>query len=127
MTDGLTERARTHLPLTDAVFHLMLSLADGPAHGYGILLEVEERSDGAVRMGTGTLYSAVKRLRDQGLIEDVAAPADPGDSEAGGDPRRRYYGLTALGRAVLREEARRLEALVSFARRKSVLDAGGPG
>lgn len=124
MADSLTERARTHLPLTDAVFHLLLSLADGPAHGYGILLEVEERSDGAVRMGTGTLYSAVKRLRDQGLIEDVEAPAD---AEAGGDPRRRYYGLTRLGRVVLREEARRLEALVSFARRKSVFDLGGAG
>ena len=123
MTDALTERARTHLPLSDAVFHLMLSLADGPAHGYGILLEVEERSDGAVRMGTGTLYSAVKRLRDQGLIEDVAAPVDGGDSAAG-DSRRRYYALTSLGRIVLREEARRLEALVVFARRKSVLDFG---
>lgn len=124
MTDALTERARTHLPLTDAVFHLMLSLADGPAHGYGILLEVEERSDGAVRMGTGTLYSAVKRLRDQGLIEDVEPPTDP---ESAGDPRRRYYGLTRLGRVVLREEARRLEALVAFARGKSVLDGGGSG
>jgi DNA-binding PadR family transcriptional regulator len=125
MTDALTDRARTHLPLSDAVFHLMLSLADGPAHGYGILLEVEERSDGAVRMGTGTLYSAVKRLRDQGLIEDVAPPASEGDS-AGGDSRRRYYALTPLGRIVLREEARRLEALVLFARRKSVLDFGDP-
>jgi DNA-binding PadR family transcriptional regulator len=125
MTDALTERARTHLPLSDAVFHLMLSLADGPAHGYGILLEVEERSDGAVRMGTGTLYSAVKRLRDQGLIEDVAPPASEGDA-AGADPRRRYYALTPLGRVVLREEARRLEALVVFARRKSVLDFGDP-
>jgi len=126
MTDALTERARTHLPLSGAVFHLMLSLADGPAHGYGILLEVEERSDGAVRMGTGTLYSAVKRLRDQGLIEDVAPPANGGASVAAGDPRRRYYALTSLGRIVLREEARRLEALVLFARRKSVLDFGDP-
>lgn len=124
MTDSLTERARTHLPLTDAVFHLLLSLADGPSHGYGILLEVEERSDGAVRMGTGTLYSAVKRLRDQGLIEDVDTPADAGAAD---DPRRRYYGLTRLGRVVLREEARRLEALVSFARRKSVFDLGSTG
>jgi len=126
MTDALTERARTHLPLSDAVFHLMLSLADGPSHGYGILLEVEERSDGAVRMGTGTLYSAVKRLRDQGLIEDVAPPAGGAESAAASDARRRYYALTALGRVVLREEARRLEALVVFARRKAVFDFGDP-
>ena len=126
MTDVLTERARTHLPLSDAVFHLMLSLAEGPAHGYGILLEVEERSDGAVRMGTGTLYSAVKRLRDQGLIEDVPPPAQPGGTDADADPRRRSYALTPLGRVVLREEARRLEALVVFARRKSVFDFGDP-
>lgn len=123
MTDVLSERARTHLPLSDAVFHLMLSLADGPAHGYGILLEVEQRSDGAVKMGTGTLYSAVKRLRDQGLIEDVEAPSG-GGTGSGGDQRRRYYALTPLGRIVLREEARRLEALVVFARRKSVFDFG---
>ncbi len=117
----IAEHARTFLPLTDAVFHLLLSLADGPAHGYGILLEVETRSDGAVRMGTGTLYSAVKRLRDQGLIADAPSPVHDDD------PRRRYYALTRLGRVVLREEALRLDALVRFARRKSVFDTGDPG
>lgn len=119
-TNDLTAAARGYLPLSDAVFHLMLCLADGPAHGYGVLQEVESRSDGAVRMGTGTLYSAVKRLRDQGLIEEVPTPADDDD------PRRRYYGLTALGSAVLREQAFRLESLVGFARNKAVIP-GGPG
>ena len=117
-TIDLTAAARGHLPLSDAVFHLLLCLADGPSHGYGILQEVEARSDGAVRMGTGTLYSAVKRLRDQGLIEEVPAPANEDD------PRRRYYGMTPLGSAVLREQALRLESLVGFARNKAVLPGG---
>ena len=113
----LTHRARTHLPLSDAVFHILLSLAEGPSHGYAILQEVEARSDGAVRMGTGTLYSAVKRLRASEIIEEAQVPESD-------DPRRRYYALTPLGREVLREQARRLEALVGHARRKAVLGGG---
>ncbi len=115
-THELEAQARKLLPLTDAVFHILLSLAEGPAHGYAILQEVDARSDGAVRMGTGTLYSAVKRLRAQGLIEE-AATDDP-------EGRRRSYALTRLGRLVLREEARRLSALVDVARRKAVLEGG---
>ena len=115
--DVLVHRARTLLPLSDAVFHILLSLADGPAHGYAILQEVEARSDGAVRMGTGTLYSAVKRLREQDVITEAEIEGE--------DPRRRSYELTALGRAVLREEARRLESLVGFARDKAVIGGGG--
>ena len=105
-----------HLPLSAAVFHILLSLADGPLHGYGILQEVETRSDGAVRMGTGTLYSAVKRLRTSGIIEERPA--------ADSDPRRRAYGLTPLGRAVLEAEARRLASLVRLARAKAVIGGG---
>ena len=111
--DLIEHEARTFLPLSDAVFHILLSLADGPAHGYAILQEVETRSDGAVRMGTGTLYSAVKRLRDQEIIEEARVEGE--------DPRRRAYVLTPLGRAVLREEALRLESLVDLARSKSLL------
>ena len=111
--DVLTNRARALLPLTDAVFHILLCLADGPSHGYAILQEVEARSDGAVKMGTGTLYSAVKRLRESGVIEDADVRDD--------DPRRRFYALTPLGRSVLREEARRLEDMVAHARRKAVI------
>ena len=114
--DVLNHRARALLPLSDAVFHILLSLADGPSHGYAILQEVESRSDGAVKMGTGTLYSAVKRLRASGVIED----ADVADD----DPRRRFYALTPLGRTVLREEARRLEDMVAHARRKAVIGGG---
>jgi DNA-binding PadR family transcriptional regulator len=114
--DPLTHQALEHLPLSDAVLHILLCLADGPAHGYAILQEVEARSDGAVRMGTGTLYSAVKRLREAGIIEEQPAP---------GDARRRNYALTPLGRAVLRAETGRLESLLRIARRKAVWGGGG--
>lgn len=111
--ESLDDRARALLPLSDAVFHILLSLAEGPSHGYAILSEVEQRSDGAVSMGTGTLYSAVKRLREQEVIEEARIPDD--------DPRRRSYRLTELGRAVLREEALRLATLVDVARAKAVI------
>lgn len=104
------------LPLSDAVFHILLALVDRPRHGYGVILEVEARTDGRVELGTGTLYSAVKRLREDGLIEETAAP--PGEDD---DPRRRYYDLTPHGRRVVEAEARRLEELVGMARRKRVL------
>jgi DNA-binding PadR family transcriptional regulator len=97
------------LPLTPAAFHVLLSLADGPKHGYLILKEVEERTDGAVRLSTGTLYGLVKRFLDDELI--VELPAE----EEGGE-RRRPYKLTEFGRQVARAEAVRLEQLVTAAR-----------
>ena len=103
-----------HAPLSASLFHILLSLVDGPRHGYGIMQEVESRTGGQVSLGAGTLYSAVKRIRAQGWLEEVRAPG-------GQDARRRYYGLTALGRRVVRSEARRLEALVKHARTKRVL------
>ena len=101
-------------PLSEPLFHILLSLSDGPRHGYGIIQEVESRTGGGVRLGAGTLYSAIKRIRAQGWVEEVRTPA-------GDDPRRRYYGLTSLGRRVVKSEARRLEALVKHARSKRVL------
>lgn len=113
---------QSFLPLTPFAFQVLLALADGPAHGYAIIKEAEERSGGTVRLRTGTLYTLLQRLRDEGLISE---PAD-GPPAPGGDSRRRYYQLTALGDAVLRAEALRLEGLVGDARRKHVLsDAGG--
>lgn len=106
------------LPLTPAYFHVLLALADAPRHGYAIMQEVEERTGGRVRLGPGTLYGAIKRLRETALIEE-------GDGEADGDDRRRVYHLTTLGRKVARAEAVRLEALVDAARAKSVLPMGG--
>lgn len=103
--------------VSEAVFHILLSLVDGPRHGYGVIQEVERRTGGGVVLGSGTLYSAIKRMRGDGWIAEAAVD-DPED------PRRRYYRLTDAGRGVVRAEARRLEALVSQARAKDVLADG---
>jgi DNA-binding PadR family transcriptional regulator len=100
------------LPLPTAVFHILVALADQERHGYAIMQDVAERTDGKVRLSAGTLYSAVRRMLDQGLIEELRDSPDP----ASVDERRRYYGITALGRAVALAEARRLTALLDQAR-----------
>ena len=103
------------LPLTPAAFHVLLSLADGPKHGYLILKSVEERTDGEVRLSTGTLYGLIKRFLDDELIVEMAAPMQ--------DERRRPYKLTPLGRDVAAAEAARLARLVSAARAVHLLPA----
>lgn len=108
------------LPLSEPVFQILLALADEERHGYGIIQEVESRTDGRVRLGPGTLYGAIKRLRTQGLVVEV--DLDDGPS---GDERRRYYQLTKLGREVAALEAARLQRLVNAARAKRVLPQGG--
>lgn len=102
------------LPLTHVVFHVLASLAAERRHGYGIIKDVEERTAGRVELEAGTLYAAIKRLRDDGLIEETRGPP-------GADARRRYYDLTPLGRRVLRAEAERLADLVNLAREVRVL------
>ncbi len=100
-------------PVSDQLFHILLSLVDEPRHGYGIIQEVEARTEGTAMLGSSTLYSAIKRIRAWGWVEEVEAPVR-------GDPRRKYYGLTAVGRGVVQTEARRLETLVRQARAKNV-------
>jgi len=100
------------LPLTPALFHVLLSLADGEKHGYAILKEVEQRTDGAVRLSTGTLYGIVKRLLADGMIRESAA---------GSDERRTAYRLTAFGRKVALAEAERLRSLVMAAQEKKLI------
>ena len=96
------------LPLKSNWFHILLSLAAEEQHGYGIMQEVFERTSGKVRLWPATLYGSLKRLIEAGLIEESAErPAPELD-----DARRRYYRLTALGRAVLDAESQRLEDLV---------------
>lgn len=99
------------LPLTPALFHVLLSLTDGKKHGYAIIKEVEERTNGAVRLSTGTLYGIVKRLLQDGWIRD---------SVLGSTDRRRAYRLTAFGRKVAQAEADRLRELVRAADRKAL-------
>lgn len=104
------------MPLTPAVFHILLALADQDRHGYAIILDIAERTDNAMRLGTGTLYTAISRLLEQGLIEE---PDERPDAEED-DERRRYYRLTPFGRDVANAEARRLAALVKMARSRGI-------
>lgn len=110
----------TLLPLSEPVFAILLALADAPRHGYGIILAIERRS--ALRIGTGTLYTAIHRLLADGLIEETSPPPDA-DSD---DERRRYYRLTAFGRRVAAAEAHRLERLVAIAREQKLLPRLAP-
>ncbi|HEY5902225.1 MAG TPA: PadR family transcriptional regulator [Anaerolineales bacterium] len=123
MTDAL-QNPEQLLPLTPAVFNILLALADGEKHGYGIMLEVEANTKGQVLMGPGTLYGSIKRMLQAGLIEESDERADP-DTD---DPRRRsYYRLTALGRRTLRMEAERLAAQVRIAKEKKILAVDSAG
>ncbi|HRW04958.1 MAG TPA: helix-turn-helix transcriptional regulator [Caldilineaceae bacterium] len=105
------------LPLSPAVFHILLALADEERHGYGIMQEVERRTDGTVQLGPGTLYGAIKRLLTNGLIAEVDERPDPELN----DERRRYYRLTEFGVGVLSAEAARLDEMVRQARAKQLL------
>ncbi len=102
--------ARDHLPLKPADFHILLTLLDGPLHGYGIMKEVERESGGEVRLEIGSLYRLLGRLLNDGLLE-------MGD----GDGRRQYYSLSRLGRKVLKAEAQRLAGLVDLVRARKLL------
>jgi len=116
----MTETAQTpedFLPLTPAVFNILLALADSEKHGYGIMLEVEANTNGQVLMGPGTLYGSIKRMLKAGLIEESDERADLEMD----DQRRKYYRLTNLGRRALRMEAERLASQVMVARTKNVL------
>lgn len=110
------------LPLMPAEFQILLALADGDRHGYGIMTEVRERSGGKVVLGPGILYGTLKRLAARGLVADAVPPsqASPGDA------RRRYYQLTALGRTLAGAEARRLAGLVVDARAKDLIPESPP-
>jgi DNA-binding PadR family transcriptional regulator len=108
MSDATVRRPDDLLPLTPALFHVLLSLAEGEKHGYAILKEVEQRTGGEVTLSTGTLYGIIKRLLADGLVRQSAA---------GSDDRRTAYRLTAFGRRVAVAEAARLRSLVAAANR----------
>ena len=101
-------------PIAPAVFQILIALADQPLHGYGIMLDIVERSDGKVKLSPGTLYGSIKQMLEDGWIEEVPgrAPAD--------DERRRYYRLTPEGREAARQEMARMSALLNHARLTSL-------
>lgn len=114
-------RPAGNIPLTPAVFNILLTLSNGEKHGYAIMLEVEENTEGEVKMGPGTLYGSIKRMLEAGLIEESGERPDPELD----DQRRRYYRLTGAGQRALRAEAVRLSRQVAVARLKHVLRWAG--
>ena len=109
--------AESLLPLTPAVFHVLLTLVEGERHGYAIMQEVAQSTERQIKMGPGTLYGTIKRMLEARLIEESDRRPDPELD----DERRRYYRLTGLGEQVVRAEALRYERLAKLARRKKLL------
>jgi DNA-binding PadR family transcriptional regulator len=109
-----------HLPLTPAVFHILLALADGERHGYAIMRDVTASTAGQIQMGPGTLYGTIKRMIAAELIEESDERPDP----ALDDERRRYYRLTGFGRRVAAAEAERLAQLVRLAQARQLVGEG---
>ena len=105
------------LPLTPAMFHVLIALGDGEKHGYAIIKEVNHRTGGQLRLGAGTLYALVRRFLEHGVIEESSQRPDP----ALDDERRRYYRLTDFGRDVAAAEGRRLAELIRMAREKRLV------
>jgi DNA-binding PadR family transcriptional regulator len=102
-------------PLSPAVLHILLALSDGAAHGYAIKREAESRSEGTVRLGPGTLYTALHRLVQAQLVRETVGDQDPANGQ---EAQRRYYELTARGRRLLNEEVAHLGRLLAYARGK---------
>jgi len=115
--EKITSEPQEMLPLTPAVFNILLALADGERHGYGIMKEVEEQTQRQMRMGPGTLYGTIKRMFAAGLIEESDERPDPELD----DERRRYYRLTEFGRRVASAELERLSNLIRVARAKQLV------
>jgi len=113
---GVT-KSQSQVPLTPAVFQIMLALSDQERHGYAIMQEVAAQTGGSLRLGPGTLYGCLKRMLQANLVEECQERPDA----AFDDERRRYYRITNLGRRALRSEAQRLDAAVSAARSKNLL------
>lgn len=107
------------LPLAAHDFQILLSLLDRPLHGYSIIKDIERRTEGQMVLGTSTVYAAIKRMVQDGILEKVAAP--PG--EGSGGPRRSYYGLTDHGRRVARAEGERIRRLNEMVRDTTLLDS----
>ena len=122
-SEELAKMPQNKKSLSLPVLHILLALADGSRHGYAIKQDVERRTSGVIRLGPGTLYEAIQRLEEGGLIEESAAPRD-GEPANGQEAQRRYYQLTERGWTALREELQQLGALVDQARANPRLKKG---
>lgn len=114
-----TANSNDEAPLTPAVFHILLALADGPVHGYGIMQSVKETAN--LEMGPGTIYGSIQRMEEAGLVHEVAATEIDGN----GDGRRRYYDLTPSGREALEVESGRVARLAELVRAKNLIPGRG--
>lgn len=118
-----TRDPQEFLPLTPAMLHVLLALADGDKHGYAIIKEVSRRTDDEVTLGAGTLYALIKRLLSETMIVETEERPDPSLD----DERRRYYRLTPFGRSVARAEVQRLETIVEQAHAKRLFAPAAKG
>ena len=116
--ETMHEDIHSLLPLTPTVFHMLLALADGEKHGYGIMRAVEQETQGQMQIRTGSLYGSIRRMIEAGLIEETNERPDPELD----DERRRYYGLTDFGRRVLTAEAARISRAMAVIQGKHILD-----
>lgn len=112
-----------HLPLTALAFHILLALGQRPLHGYAIIQDIEARTEGAMRLRSGTLYTAIRRLEADGLL----APEERRPAADRDDQRRNYYHLTELGRQVAQLEAKRLATLLSTAQKRRLFEPSQAG
>ena len=110
------------LPLTPGMFHVLIALADGEKHGYAIIKEVARRTDGAIHLSAGTLYTLIRRFVQDGVIVESDERPDPSLD----DERRRYYRITDFGREVARAEAVRMESTLRMARAKNLIPKTRP-
>lgn len=117
---------RSQLPLTPVVLHILLALSDGERHGYAIAQDVEDATQGSVRMGPGTLYGSIQRMLAASLIEEAPARRRATDADEHDDARRRYYRMTSFGKRVLGLELERLNDIVRLARHKQLVGGARP-
>lgn len=115
MARDLDAEVEALLPLAPAFLHILIALGEGERHGYSIMQDVAERTGGKVRMSPGTLYGSIKRMLEEGLIEELTTGA------AGADERRRFYRITKFGKRVAAAEAQRMATLLTHARQSGLV------
>ncbi len=111
------KHSRTRIPLTQAIYHILLALGDAEMHGYGIMQTLSEKTGGRETILPGTLYASLARMVDDGMVEEQ----DPPEDDYSGGPKRRYYRRTELGREVASAESGRLRVLLSMAAEQDIL------